>query len=148
MVCLYGLSQAIGLARLGQRPDTSPGPPDDAVRRDCSEPTARGVDEEARRLLTEAAADAGQALSGRREQLDPVAGGLLRRETVDARDPDALLRREGAAPPPAGGPRGATVPAGDLSGEAGWVNLTNIKILQWVIHCRRRPAAPPWDENG
>ena len=85
MVCLYGMSDLIGLAHLGQKPN--PLLPDldgEPLQRDCSEPTAREIDEEVKRLLAEAYESARQILTANRDQLDLVARELLRCETLDA----------------------------------------------------------------
>ena len=47
MIGLYGMSDSIGLAHVGQKQNPlSPALQDGAIERDCSEQTAREIDEE------------------------------------------------------------------------------------------------------
>jgi len=57
---------------------------DGATQRDCSELTAREVDEEVKRILDDAYRQAKQILTDHRGQLDLIAGELLKTETMDA----------------------------------------------------------------
>ena len=54
------------------------------MQRDCSEQTARAIDEEVRTILHGADAHSKQIMQEHRGQLDVVAGELLQRERVDA----------------------------------------------------------------
>ncbi len=84
MVCQFGMSEIVGLAQCGQ--PQSAGfltGPDGMFQRDCSEETAREIDEEVKRMLGEAYANAKNILTSHREQLDQVANELLQRETID-----------------------------------------------------------------
>jgi cell division protease FtsH len=92
MVCLFGMSKSVGLVHVGQR--QSPfylAPPDGALQRDCSEQTAREIDEEVKRLLDRAYQEARQILAERRDQLDRIARELLKYETLDAQIFQQLL---------------------------------------------------------
>ncbi len=83
MVCIYGMSDAIGLAHCAERQGmflTREG----TIQRDCSEATAGKVDEEVKSLLDTCYAEAKKILLSHRDQLDVVAGELLRTETLDA----------------------------------------------------------------
>jgi cell division protease FtsH len=85
MVCVFGMSKLVGLAHLVQhQPMFLPSAPDGAMQRDCSEATARDVDEEVKRILNDAYEQAKQILQQHRDQLDRVAGELLKTETMDA----------------------------------------------------------------
>jgi cell division protease FtsH len=86
MVCVYGMSERLGLAHCAQRqaPYLAPGM-DGSFQRDCSEQTAREVDEEVKRLLDRCYTEAKDILAGHRDQLDLVASELLKRETLDRR---------------------------------------------------------------
>jgi cell division protease FtsH len=64
-----------------------------ALQRDCSERTARDIDEEVKGLLDGAYAGAKQILSEHRDLLELVARELLQRETLDATAFNALLGR-------------------------------------------------------
>jgi cell division protease FtsH len=92
MVCMYGMSEQVGLVHLGTRQDgylpTAPGTP---PQRDCSEETARVIDSEVKKLLDDAHESARAILKEHREQLDLVAGELLKRETLDAAAFNALI---------------------------------------------------------
>jgi cell division protease FtsH len=96
MVGLYGMSEAIGLAHVGQK--QNPSLPDGTIQRDCSEQTAREIDEEVKKLLSEAYESAKGILSSHRDQLERVAQELLRRETLDEQAFNALLGRQAPAP--------------------------------------------------
>jgi cell division protease FtsH len=84
MVCVFGMSETVGLARCAQRQNGMflPGT-DGAFQRDCSEETAQLIDSEVKRILDRAYAEAKEILEQHRDQLDLVAGELLRCETLD-----------------------------------------------------------------
>lgn len=85
MVCMYGMSEKIGLAQCGQQgnPMLMPGP-DGYFQRDCSEQTAREIDEEVKSLLNTAHDEAKAILLNHRPELELVAKELLAKETLDA----------------------------------------------------------------
>jgi cell division protease FtsH len=87
MVCVFGMGESVGLVHCAQkRPLFLPGAMEDgAWQRDCSEDTARQIDEEVKKLLTETYADAKRTLQAHRSELDTIAGELLKTETLDAR---------------------------------------------------------------
>src|SRR5262249_31528990 len=59
MVCMFGMSDTVGLVHCGQRDNPFyPNAPDGSIQRDCSEQTAREVDLEVKKLLDEAYAEA------------------------------------------------------------------------------------------
>ncbi|HRZ93085.1 MAG TPA: ATP-dependent zinc metalloprotease FtsH [Candidatus Paceibacterota bacterium] len=84
MVCLFGMGDQVGLAQCG-RPMQSAflGGGDGYFQRDCSEETARIIDEEVRRMLDQAYQEAREILQSQRQLLDQVAAELLLRETLD-----------------------------------------------------------------
>ncbi|HXG12054.1 MAG TPA: ATP-dependent zinc metalloprotease FtsH [Gemmataceae bacterium] len=94
MVCMYGMSETIGLVHCGQRQSpyflTVPG---EGFRRDCSEETARQIDVEVKALLDRAYEEAKAILTEHRDDLERVAQELLRRETLDGTAFRALLER-------------------------------------------------------
>ncbi|HUR46775.1 MAG TPA: ATP-dependent zinc metalloprotease FtsH [Candidatus Saccharimonadales bacterium] len=97
MVCLFGMSESVGLARVVQRQ----GPMflaggDGQFQRDCSEKTAQQIDEEVKKILDQSYAEAKEILSLHRDQLDLVTNELLKAETLDG---DAFLRLVGKEPP-------------------------------------------------
>ena len=85
MVALYGMSEVIGLVHCAQRQNPMlAGMMDGVMQRDCSEQTAREIDEEVKKLLDNAYAGAKSILQEHRNQLDHVAEELLKKETLDA----------------------------------------------------------------
>lgn len=108
MVCVYGMNERIGLAHCAQRQQPAYLVGDGAFQRDCSEATAREVDEEVKGVLDAAYKDAKQILLVHRDQLESVSEELLKRETLDAQTFHEMIGRplkEAAKPPPA--PRNA-----------------------------------------
>jgi cell division protease FtsH len=84
MVCVYGMSEKIGLAHCAQRQNGyHRAGMDGTFQRDCSEETAREVDEEVKKLLDRCYLEAKDILSAHRDQLDLVAIELLKRESLD-----------------------------------------------------------------
>jgi len=84
MVAMYGMSEKIGLVHYAHR--QSPyflASPDMELQRDCSEETAREIDEEVKGLLDQAYEEAKQILTGNREKLDRITEELLKEETLD-----------------------------------------------------------------
>ena len=53
------------------------------MQRDCSEETARAIDEEVKNLLSQAYDRAKEILSAHRDQLERVAQELLKAESID-----------------------------------------------------------------
>ena len=84
MVCIYGMSEKIGLAHCAQRQSAYHlAGMDGTLQRDCSEQTAREIDQEVKRFLDHCYREAKQILTSHRDQLDSIAEELLRRETLD-----------------------------------------------------------------
>jgi cell division protease FtsH len=99
MICMYGMGQSVGLVHCAQPSNPFlPGIHDGIVQRDCSEQTAREIDQEVRTILDAAYADSKQILEQHRSQVDLVAKELLKRETLDAQTfKDLLAQPTGAA---------------------------------------------------
>ena len=98
MICLFGMSEAVGLARCVQR--NNPlylGATDGVFQRDCSEKTAEQIDAEVKRLLDHAYADAKDILLQHRDQLDQVSMELLKSETIDGETFLRLIGRPSGA---------------------------------------------------
>jgi cell division protease FtsH len=95
MVCLFGMSERVGLVRCAQRQDGMflPGL-EGTFQRDCSEQTAQEIDLEVKSILDHAHEEAKEILQQHRDQLDAIARELLRCETLDARAFNQLLGRE------------------------------------------------------
>ena len=94
MVCLYGMSETIGLAHCAERQGAFLAARDGAMERDCSEATASKIDDEVKRLLDDCYAQSRKILLDHRDQLDRVAGELLRKESLDAPTFQELIGRK------------------------------------------------------
>ena len=97
MVCLFGMSEAVGLARVAQKQ----GPfylatQDGSFQRDCSEKTAQQIDDEVKAILDQTYADAKDILTVHSDQLDEVSNELMRQETLDS---DAFRKLIGLSKP-------------------------------------------------
>ena len=91
MVCLYGMSERLGLIQCAWMGAFGE---DGLMQRDCSEETAREVDEEVRRILDECHQKARSLLTEHRDELERIAGELLQRETIDRQTFERLLDQE------------------------------------------------------
>src|SRR5215469_5579878 len=85
MVAMFGMSERVGLAycarREGQYDSFLPSGP---AQRDCSEETAREIDEEVKKILSNAYVEARTLLQQHRQSLEQIAHELLQREMMDA----------------------------------------------------------------
>jgi cell division protease FtsH len=90
MVCLYGMSDRLGLIQCAYRDGRFPGE-EGLMQRDCSEETAREIDEEVRRILDEAHERAKALLTEHRDELERIANELLKHETIDRQTFESLL---------------------------------------------------------
>jgi cell division protease FtsH len=95
MVTIHGMSPRVGLAHCAQ-PQPSFLGPQPQLQRDCSEATAREIDEDVKALLDQGYSEAKEILTQHRDQLDAVAGELLSREMLDGAD---FYRMIGSAMP-------------------------------------------------
>ena len=79
------MSKSVGLVYCAQHMNSFLAVPGDGtLQRDCSEQTAREIDEEVKKILDAAYAESKQILQEHRSQLELVANELLQRETLDA----------------------------------------------------------------
>jgi cell division protease FtsH len=83
IVCVYGMSEKVGLARCVQRTNQFLASPDSQLQRDCSEETAREVDEEVKKLLDRAYTEAKETLMAFRQEMELVTRELLKNESLD-----------------------------------------------------------------
>jgi cell division protease FtsH len=85
MVCLFGMSETVGLARCAQRNNGLylPGA-DGTFQRDCSERTAQEIDDEVKKILDRAYSEAKEILEQHRDQVELVTKELLEKETLDS----------------------------------------------------------------
>ena len=111
MVCVFGMSEQVGLAHVAQRqgPAFMPGM-ENNMQRDCSEATAQQIDSEVKKILDRAYAEAKEVLTMHRDQLDLVANELLRRETLDGAAFNELIGRKGEKEVPSPLPEPALAP--------------------------------------
>jgi cell division protease FtsH len=100
MVGVYGMSSKIGLVHCAQRQSPFSIDSQGAVlQRDCSEETAREIDEEVKKLLDQAYAEAKATLVAHRNQLNLIAEELLQHETLDGNAFNRLLRQANVSSP-------------------------------------------------
>jgi cell division protease FtsH len=94
MICLYGMSEKVGMANCAQRgPAYLPGQ-SAQLQRDCSEQTAREIDEEVNKLLDDCYGEAKEILASHRDDLQRVVTELLKRESLDGETLYKLIGRE------------------------------------------------------
>jgi cell division protease FtsH len=94
MVALYGMNERLGLANYVQRQPTFFNGQEFQLQRDCSEATAREIDEEVKKLLDLTYEQARETLSTHRDQLEHVAAELLKSESIDGPTFYRLVGRE------------------------------------------------------
>jgi cell division protease FtsH len=98
MVTEFGMSDVIGPISYGSDEESVfLGRDFTSRRRDYSETIANQIDDEVRRFILEAHAEARQMLTEQREVLERLATALLERETLDAEEVDAIV--SGREPP-------------------------------------------------
>jgi cell division protease FtsH len=98
MVCMYGMSKSVGLVHCAQHVNPYlQVPGDGSIQRDCSEQTAREIDEEVKSILDNAHAESKRILEQHRATLDSVASELLKRETLDAEAFKSLINQPAAS---------------------------------------------------
>lgn len=96
MVCVFGMGESVGLVHCAEkRPSfmqdvTGEG----GWQRDCSDQTAREIDEEVKKILDKAYIEAKGILQQHRDELDRVAAELLEHETMDADTFKRLIGQE------------------------------------------------------
>ncbi len=129
MVAMYGMSDVVGLAHCAERQHPfAGGVPDGFLQRDCSEQTAREIDQEVKKLLDQAYTEAKAVLREHRQKLDLVAGELLERETLDGKSFKRLLQQEG----PQSDER--TSPGGSSPAVSGKVEVEATKAKKGIVN--------------
>ena len=99
MVAMFGMSEKVGLMHCAQQPNQYlPGM--DGMQRDCSEETAREIDEEVKAMLDQCYGEAIAILTEHRDQLEEVAAELLKHETLDRATFERMVGRKIPAPDP------------------------------------------------
>ena len=94
MVCIFGMSDSVGLVRCAQRQNGTylPGT-DGTFQRDCSEQTAQEIDKEVKKIMDQMYSRAKAILQEHRDQLELVTQQLLQNETLDAQAFNRLINR-------------------------------------------------------
>jgi cell division protease FtsH len=93
MVCIYGMGQSVGLVHCAKQMNSfAAAGGDGSIQRDCSEQTAREIDEEVKKILDAAYAESKQLLQDHRATLESVANELFKRETLDAQAFASLVK--------------------------------------------------------
>ncbi|PYO94471.1 MAG: cell division protein FtsH [Gemmatimonadetes bacterium] len=107
MVTQFGMSEVIGPIAVGDREQEIFLGREVVQRREISDRTAQLVDEEVKRILSSAYADAGRILTERRPALDRLAAALLERETLEREQVEMVIAGKSLPPyvPPAPTPR-------------------------------------------
>src|SRR5580704_7410814 len=93
MVAMYGMSERLGLSSCAQRQPMFLNSSESQIQRDCSEQTAREIDEEVRKLLALAYDQAKEILSTHRDQLERVTAKLIEHEAMGSETFYGLLGR-------------------------------------------------------
>jgi cell division protease FtsH len=94
MVAVYGMSDRLGLVSCIQRQPTFLPGLDGPTQRDCSEETAREIDEEVKAMLDEAYVRTKKILSAHRDKLETIAAELLKKEALDSQEFYRLVGKE------------------------------------------------------
>ena len=100
MICEWGMSDKLGPMTFGKKQEEIFLGREIARHRDYSERTAQMIDDEVKRILSEAEGKAQALLAGNLDKLHVIAKALLEREILDGEQIDALLRGEQLAPMP------------------------------------------------
>jgi cell division protease FtsH len=98
MVTQFGMSDRVGMMAVGEREQEVFLGREFGHRREVSERTAEMVDDEIKRLLDEAHAQARTVLTDNRPLLDRIAATLLERETIDRDDLERLVNNQTLPP--------------------------------------------------
>jgi cell division protease FtsH len=91
MVCDWGMSETLGPLTFGKREEQIFLGREIAQHRDYSEDTAVKIDKEVTRLVMDSYEKAKGILQGHGDTLQRLAGALLERETLDAKDVEAIV---------------------------------------------------------
>jgi len=97
MVTEFGFSEKLGPLHYAEDEQAAAFGPIFAQHRPVSEETARLIDEETRRIITDAEAAARKILSERSADLNTLADALLKHETLSGEDVEKVLRGEPVA---------------------------------------------------
>ena len=93
MVCDFGMSDSLGPLTFGKKEEQIFLGREISQHRDYSELTAQKIDEEVRRLVTDAYAKTSNLIKDNLEALHQLAGALLEKETLDGKQIEEILVR-------------------------------------------------------
>ncbi|MCG3126707.1 MAG: ATP-dependent zinc metalloprotease FtsH [Phycisphaerae bacterium] len=93
MVSEWGMSERLGFINYGDDPSRTPSIFEGASR-ECSDETARIIDEEVKRIIDMAYADARRIVHENRDKVEAIAQALLKYETIDGDDVRKLMNGE------------------------------------------------------
>ncbi|HEX3871717.1 MAG TPA: ATP-dependent zinc metalloprotease FtsH [Pirellulales bacterium] len=99
MICMFGMSESIGLVHCGSRRPAYMPMTDELLQRDCSEATAEKIDDEVKKLLDDAYRESKTILETHRDQLDLVVRELLKRESLSGEAFNRLIHHDQPSPP-------------------------------------------------
>ena len=92
MICSFGMSEVFGFQSFGDNQETLFLGREVARTQAYSEDTARQIDQEVARLMSETYARAVKLIAQHREALQRLVDQLLESETMDGRDVEELLK--------------------------------------------------------
>ena len=92
MICSFGMSDVFGFQSFGDNQETLFLGREVARNQAYSEDTAKMIDEEVKRLVSEAFARAENMIRANRDQLEKLVEHLLEAETMDGRDVEELVK--------------------------------------------------------
>ncbi len=111
MVCQWGMSDKVGMVQYGSDNENVFLGRDFAAKKDYSEKTAQEIDEEVRRIITEAYNRSKQLIETNRDKLEMIANALLEYETLDGSQVEDIIRTGTFTPPPVN-PKNIDPPSG------------------------------------
>lgn len=92
LVTTYGMSEKFGPISLGRKQELIYGFKEYLVEKDYSEKTAEEIDEEVQKILQSCLEKAKKVLNAKREQLEKVAKALMKKETLEKRQFEKLIK--------------------------------------------------------
>ncbi len=111
MVCQWGMSDKVGMVQYGSDNDNVFLGRDFAAKKDYSEKTAQEIDEEVRRIITEAYNRSKQLIEANRDKLEMIANALLEYETLEGSQVVDIIHTGTFTPPPVN-PKNIDPPSG------------------------------------
>jgi cell division protease FtsH len=130
MITQFGMSERLGVSCLGRSANRDVLPVPTSGPKEYSEETARLVDEEIKKVLSEAHAKVRNCLASHKQALEEVAKLLLEREVVERPQLQAILKG-------ADGRRGDRL---EDFGDQSQAHVGRSQTLGRIIHARRKTA--------